>query len=195
MSMYTLAKELFPPTGIERVVRCNFIRPDILNVIVSKATVLEVYNFTEPAQADQLPRLELVASYRFNGVITSMGVIRTSSSGQHGLDSILVSFKDAKVCSSPPRRYRLAHLRDWIPSIKCIVFFHITNLRLCTCSTAYFSYSVGKSSIRCPCWSGPSRPIALSQFQSITTSVMTTKYISDVQHDLDARQVTLQTIK
>src|SRR5687768_13613693 len=97
MSMYTLAKELFPPTGIERVVRCNFVRPDILNVIVSKATVLEIYNFTEPEQADQLPRLELVATYRFNGVITSMGVIRTSSSGQHGLDSILVSFKDAKV--------------------------------------------------------------------------------------------------
>jgi len=97
MSMYTLAKELFPPTGIERVVRCNFVRPDILNVIVSKATVLEIYNFTEPEQADQLPRLELVATYRFNGVITSMGVIRTSSSGQHGLDSVLVSFKDAKV--------------------------------------------------------------------------------------------------
>src|SRR5690554_2446764 len=99
MSMYTLAKELFPPTGIERVVRCNFVRPDVLNVIVSKATVLEVYNFAESAQADQLPRLELVASYRFNGIITSMGVIRTSSSGQHGLDSILVSFKDAKVRS------------------------------------------------------------------------------------------------
>ncbi|KAF9924351.1 Cleavage and polyadenylation specificity factor subunit 1 [Linnemannia zychae] len=97
MSMYTLAKELFPPTGIERVVRCNFIRPDILNVIVSKSTVLEIYNFTEPAQADQLPHLELVASYRLNGVITSMGVIRTSSSGQHGLDSVLVSFKDAKM--------------------------------------------------------------------------------------------------
>ncbi|KAF9111435.1 Cleavage and polyadenylation specificity factor subunit 1 [Mortierella sp. AM989] len=97
MSMYTLAKELFPPTGIERVVRCNFVRPDVLNVIVSKSTVLEIYNFTEPAQADQLPRLELVASYRLNGIITSMGVIRTSSSGQHGLDSILVSFKDAKM--------------------------------------------------------------------------------------------------
>ncbi|KAG0206865.1 Cleavage and polyadenylation specificity factor subunit 1 [Mortierella sp. NVP41] len=110
MSMYTLAKELFPPTGIERVVRCNFIRPDILNVIVSKSTVLEVYNFTESAQADQLPRLELVASCRFNGVITSMGVIRTSSSGQHGLDSILVSFKDAKMS-----------LLEWSFSNHCIV--------------------------------------------------------------------------
>ncbi|KAF9194083.1 Cleavage and polyadenylation specificity factor subunit 1 [Haplosporangium sp. Z 11] len=110
MSMYTLAKELFPPTGIERVVRCNFVRPDVLNVIVSKATVLEVYNFAESAQADQLPRLELVASYRFNGIITSMGVIRTSSSGQHGLDSILVSFKDAKMS-----------LLEWSFSNHCIV--------------------------------------------------------------------------
>ncbi|KAF8979797.1 Cleavage and polyadenylation specificity factor subunit 1, partial [Entomortierella lignicola] len=110
MSMYTLAKELFPPTGIERVVRCNFVRPDILNVIVSKSTVLEIYNFTEPAQADQLPRLELVASYRLNGIITSLGVIRTSSSGQHGLDSILVSFKDAKMS-----------LLEWSFSNHCIV--------------------------------------------------------------------------
>ncbi|KAI1302103.1 Cleavage and polyadenylation specificity factor subunit 1 [Mortierella claussenii] len=110
MSLYTLAKELFPPTGIERVVRCNFVRPDMLNVIVSKATVLEIYNFTEPAQADQHPRLELVAGYRLNGIITSMGVIRTSSSGQHGLDSILVSFKDAKMS-----------LLEWSFSNHCIV--------------------------------------------------------------------------
>ena len=112
MSMYTLAKELFPPTGIERVVRCNFVRPDVLNVVVSKSTVLEIYNFTEPAQADQLPRLELVASYRLNGIITSMGVIRTSSSGQHGLDSILVSFKDAKVRSTPTLGYQPIHLKS-----------------------------------------------------------------------------------
>lgn len=130
MSMYTLAKELFPPTGIERVVRCNFIRPDILNVIVSKATVLEVYNFTEPAQADQLPRLELVASCRFNGVITSMGVIRTSSSGQHGLDSILVSFKDAKVCSFPLGRHNRRATTRLDTINKMLVFFHITNLCL-----------------------------------------------------------------
>lgn len=118
MSMYTLAKEIFPPTGIERVVRCNFVRPDILNVIVAKSSVLEIYNFSEPAQPDQLPRLEMVASYRLNGIITSMGVIRTSSSGQHGLDSILVSFKDAKVCGcsfsrgSRPQDYPLKELVD-----------------------------------------------------------------------------------
>ncbi|KAG0089651.1 Cleavage and polyadenylation specificity factor subunit 1 [Podila epicladia] len=110
MSMYTLAKELFPPTGIERVVRCNFVRPDVLNVIVAKSSVLEIYSFVEPLQADQLPRLDLVASYRLNGIITSLGVIRTSSSGQHGLDSVLVSFKDAKMS-----------LLEWSFSNHCIV--------------------------------------------------------------------------
>ncbi|KAF9970856.1 Cleavage and polyadenylation specificity factor subunit 1 [Actinomortierella ambigua] len=97
MSMFTLAKEIFPPTGVENVVRCNFVLPHVLNVIIARSSVLEIYSFVEPAQADQLPRLELVATYRLNGVITSMGVIRTTSSGQHGLDSILVSFKDAKM--------------------------------------------------------------------------------------------------
>ncbi|KAG0253424.1 Cleavage and polyadenylation specificity factor subunit 1 [Actinomortierella ambigua] len=97
MSMFTLAKEIFPPTSVENVVRCNFVLPHVLNVIIARNSVLEIYNFVEPAQADQLPRLELVATYRLNGVITSMGVIRTTSSGQHGLDSILVSFKDAKM--------------------------------------------------------------------------------------------------
>ncbi|KAF9983556.1 Cleavage and polyadenylation specificity factor subunit 1, partial [Modicella reniformis] len=61
MSMYTLAKELFPPTGIERVVRCNFVRPDVLNVIVSKSTVLEIYTLTESGKADQLPRLDMMS--------------------------------------------------------------------------------------------------------------------------------------
>ncbi|KAF9586527.1 Cleavage and polyadenylation specificity factor subunit 1 [Lunasporangiospora selenospora] len=117
-SMYTVAKELFPPTGIERVVRCNFIRPDVLNVIVAKSSVLEIYNFTEPAQADELPHLELVASYRLNGIVTSMGVIKTISSGQHGLDSILVSFKDAKqefLNNSHPTEIRVD------PSRRCAV--------------------------------------------------------------------------
>lgn len=178
--MYTLAKELFPPTGIERVVRCNFIRPDILNVIVSKSTVLEVYNFTEPAQADQLPRLELVASYRFNGVITSMGVIRTSSSGQHGLDSILVSFKDAKVCSFLLGRYnRRATTRlDTINKMYCFLSNYQPMPSSVFVPLQPFSYPVWKPPIRCPCWSGRSRLTALSQCRSITTSVMITRYQS-----------------
>lgn len=115
MSMYTLAKELFPPTGIERVVRCNFVRPDVLNVIVAKSSVLEIYSFVEPLQADQLPRLDLVASYRLNGIITALGVIRTSSSGQHGLDSVLVSFKDAKVGSYILEKQQKSEDRAWEP--------------------------------------------------------------------------------
>lgn len=169
MSMYTLAKEIFPPTGIERVVRCNFVRPDILNVIVAKSSVLEIYNFSEPARPDQLPRLEMVASYRLNGIITSMGVIRTSSSGQHGLDSILVSFKDAKVCGCSiishgfsPQVYPfkvhddLNKKEHFHQSRKPDLLFH--RLRN-----------------RCPCWNGHSRTTVLLQCRSITMSEMTTR--------------------
>ena len=42
--------------------------------------------------------LELVAQYKLFGNIASMGVVRTVSSGINGMDSLLLSFKDAKVC-------------------------------------------------------------------------------------------------
>ncbi|CAG8638902.1 15184_t:CDS:10, partial [Funneliformis caledonium] len=41
--------------------------------------------------------LELVAQYKLFGNIASMGVVRTISSGINGMDSLLLSFKDAKV--------------------------------------------------------------------------------------------------
>jgi hypothetical protein len=165
--MYTLAKELFPPTGIERVVRCNFVRPDVLNVIVSKSTVLEIYNFTEPAQADQLPRLELVGSYRMSGIITSMGAIRTSSSGQHGLDSILVSFKDAKVRSLPTVGL---HMSYGTCTNKAPVFTSNHTILLCR-------YRLPPPFHRCPCWNGHSRITALSLSRSTTMSATTTRYL------------------
>ncbi|CAG8741187.1 6551_t:CDS:2, partial [Acaulospora morrowiae] len=41
--------------------------------------------------------LDLVAQYKLHGNITSMGVVRTISSGANGMDSLLLSFKDAKM--------------------------------------------------------------------------------------------------
>ncbi|KAG9306400.1 hypothetical protein G9A89_018283 [Geosiphon pyriformis] len=41
--------------------------------------------------------LELVAQYKLHGNIASIGVIRTISSGANGMDSLLLSFKDAKL--------------------------------------------------------------------------------------------------
>lgn len=183
--MYTLAKELFPPTGIERVVRCNFVRPDVLNVIVAKSSVLEIYSFVEPLQADQLPRLDLVASYRLNGIITSLGVIRTSSSGQHGLDSVLVSFKDAKVGSYIRKTAQQgSHARGTnVPgrtinmgSISISTNHHF--LFVPTLDTLFFFILS-----RCPCWSGRFPIIVLSQCQSTITSEMTTRY--SVDHNKD----------
>jgi hypothetical protein len=43
-------------------------------------------------------RLELITQYKLHGNITSMGVVQTISSGANGMDSLLISFKDAKVC-------------------------------------------------------------------------------------------------
>lgn len=185
MSMYTLAKELFPPTGIERVVRCNFVRPDVLNVIVAKSSVLEIYSFVEPLQADLLPRLDLVASYRLNGIITSLGVIRTSSSGQHGLDSVLVSFKDAKVGSYIRKTAQQgSHARGTnVPKThnKHGVNYHKYQPPFLFVPTldALFFFILP----RCPCWSGHFQIIVLSQCRSTITNEMTTRYSLDHNKD------------
>nr|CAG8506381.1 12436_t:CDS:10 [Entrophospora candida] len=42
-------------------------------------------------------RLELIIQYKLHGNITSMGVVQTISSGANGMDSLLISFKDAKL--------------------------------------------------------------------------------------------------
>ena len=43
-------------------------------------------------------RLELVAQYKLNGNVASMGIIRTvSPRGKQGCDSLLLAFNDAKV--------------------------------------------------------------------------------------------------
>ncbi|CAG8621050.1 17852_t:CDS:10, partial [Gigaspora margarita] len=41
--------------------------------------------------------LELISQYKLHGNITSMGVVRTISSGANHMDSLLLSFKDAKL--------------------------------------------------------------------------------------------------
>lgn len=43
-------------------------------------------------------RLELVAQYKLNGTIATMGVVKTTSPrGREGCDSLLLGFSDAKV--------------------------------------------------------------------------------------------------
>lgn len=47
MSAYAIYKELFPPQTVEHVQRGHFTSPDTINLIVAKASLLQIYNFIE----------------------------------------------------------------------------------------------------------------------------------------------------
>ncbi|KAI8378871.1 CPSF A subunit region-domain-containing protein [Choanephora cucurbitarum] len=160
MSAYALYKELFPPQTVEQVETCHLTSPDAINLVVAKASLLQVYAFVEylPEQkrateedeeedsqlGDQelanerlndsedvslvFPklkplqqkidlteatsgRLELVAQYKLNGIIATMGVVKTNSArGKEGCDSLLLGFSDAKMS-----------LLEWSPATNSIV--------------------------------------------------------------------------
>ncbi|KAI9489620.1 CPSF A subunit region-domain-containing protein [Zychaea mexicana] len=158
MSAYTIYKELFPPQTVEHVKYGQFTTPDATNLIVAKASLLQIYDFVEytptdtstdfeiqdeqgeieldenaqdrfnekdeqalafpklkPLKNDLLEsssgRLELVAQYKLNGNVASMGIVRTASPrGKQGCDSLLLAFNDAKMS-----------LLEWSPSTNSIV--------------------------------------------------------------------------
>lgn len=47
MSAYTVYKELFPPQTVEQVETCHFTSPDATNLLVAKASLLQIYEFVE----------------------------------------------------------------------------------------------------------------------------------------------------
>ncbi|CAO3589395.1 unnamed protein product [Absidia cylindrospora] len=55
MSAYTIYKELFPSQTVEHVEQAHFTAPDVVNLIVAKASLLQIYNFVEytPIQQNQ----------------------------------------------------------------------------------------------------------------------------------------------
>lgn len=55
MSAYTIYKELFPSQTVEHVEQARFTAPDVVNLIVAKASLLQIYNFVEytPEQQNQ----------------------------------------------------------------------------------------------------------------------------------------------
>ncbi|KAG2221909.1 hypothetical protein INT45_013245 [Circinella minor] len=157
MSAYTIYKELFPAQTVEHVKYGQFTSPDAKNLIVAKASLLQIYDFVEytptdttlvETQDDQIEmeaddnaqdrfndkdeqalafpklkplknellesssgRLELVAQYKLNGSVTSMGIVRTiSPRGKQGCDSLLLAFNDAKLS-----------LLEWSPATNSIV--------------------------------------------------------------------------
>ncbi|TPX33999.1 2-dehydropantoate 2-reductase [Synchytrium microbalum] len=138
MSLFSVYKEILPATGVDIAVTASFTSPRAVNLIIAKASILQIFNIVSEAapetvkgniiqhkiilkQEEQvkddgevpvipLPhpsktsrprnagRLELHSQHRLNGVITSIGVLRTTSpSGMMGMDSLLLSFRDAKM--------------------------------------------------------------------------------------------------
>ncbi|KAI9364067.1 CPSF A subunit region-domain-containing protein [Pilaira anomala] len=153
MSAYAVYQELFPPQTVEQVETSHFTSADAINLVVAKASLLQIYEFVEyipdieeededetlddqelanerlnenedmtltfpklkPLKkntADKTSgRLELVAQYKLNGTIATMGVVKTTSPrGKEGCDSLLLGFSDAKMS-----------LLEWSPATNSIV--------------------------------------------------------------------------
>lgn len=60
MSAYTVYQELFPPQTVEQVETSHFTSADAINLVVAKASLLQIYEFVEyvPEQPSQKPLQE-----------------------------------------------------------------------------------------------------------------------------------------
>lgn len=47
MSAYAVYQELFPPQTVEQVETSHFTSPDAINLVVAKASLLQIYEFVE----------------------------------------------------------------------------------------------------------------------------------------------------
>jgi hypothetical protein len=95
-------QELAAPTVINHSLCCNFTNPNRLNLIVAKGNLLAIYRIytTKSEQPYPTARMEFIHEFTLQGIITSMSSIRTGTSvGILGMDSLLLTFKDAKVRS------------------------------------------------------------------------------------------------
>ncbi|KAI8813010.1 CPSF A subunit region-domain-containing protein, partial [Cladochytrium replicatum] len=131
-TLYSYYKELIPPSCIETCAEARFTSPTATNLIVTKGSLLEIYNVVEEdapevnefqqrldddydlnsefprirplienakrGQAPKIAKLELRSRHKLQGNVTSIGVVRTANSaGASGMDSLLLSFKEAKM--------------------------------------------------------------------------------------------------
>ncbi|OUM57544.1 hypothetical protein PIROE2DRAFT_17448 [Piromyces sp. E2] len=125
---------VYPPSCVEDAIPCHFTSPTARNLIVVKASTIEIYEVLEVTDEEEkkfwigkdskdqdktndqiYPKiragLELVTSYKIHGNVSSINCIRTTTNvGLLGMDSLLVSFKDAKMS-----------LLEWSNAIKDII--------------------------------------------------------------------------
>lgn len=83
------------PSAVSTSIACYFISTGQKQLLVGKATTLEIYEILQPKNASREYKLKLVALYMLQGLITDLRAIRTI--GNLHLDYVLVSTKSAKV--------------------------------------------------------------------------------------------------
>ena len=90
--LYACHKYLRSPTIAQTSVSCYFTGASTLNVIVSKGTVLEVYEVLEGGEGFVLKQVE---SFALQGAILHLAVLKRRGIGKR--DALAINFRDLKV--------------------------------------------------------------------------------------------------
>ena len=109
------------PSAISHSLACNFIDPESKHLLVSKATMLEVYEVLQlknPETGKSSYKLKLVLLYKLKGLVSDLRAIRTMKNPN--LDCVLVSSKSAKVSC-----IRWNHFKHAISTVSLHYYEHI----------------------------------------------------------------------
>ena len=99
--LYSMYKEIAPPTNIQLAITAKLTDPTKLNIVCAKGNIISIYRVYQTL-TDGKPwptgRMELVGEFTLFGNITGINAVRTQTSvGLQGLDSLLITFTDAKM--------------------------------------------------------------------------------------------------
>ncbi|KAI9344303.1 CPSF A subunit region-domain-containing protein [Obelidium mucronatum] len=92
--MYPLTTSVHGPTSIEHSVSCSFTGPEVRNVVVCRASLLQVYEVVGSKAT-----LQLISEFKLSGVVSSIAsvLLPTTKNGRKGIDALLLAFNDAKM--------------------------------------------------------------------------------------------------
>ncbi|KAI0224134.1 mRNA cleavage and polyadenylation factor subunit, partial [Massospora cicadina] len=93
MSMFPLYKELVSPTVITDAVEGRFIPGNGRDLVIVKSSLVQLFQIVED---EGKCTVNLIAQHSLPGIIASVGVIKAPLSA-HGIDFLLVAFKEAKM--------------------------------------------------------------------------------------------------
>lgn len=100
MSMHAVYKQLHPPTTVNCCIKATFTSPTDINLIISKANILELYTLKqrkEGTSEDFKTHLVLTRVFELYGNIMSLCAVRFPGNSR---DALLISYEEeAKVCS------------------------------------------------------------------------------------------------